>query len=85
MNVREIVKAYLEANGFDGLYNPNIVCGCMRDDLIPCDFENGNCEAGYKQTCENCNPEDCEEAQYPHEDKTYFCIGPKRQEENHVV
>ena len=34
MTVLEIVKLYLEANGYDGLYDDD--CGCGKDDLAPC-------------------------------------------------
>ncbi len=46
MTVREIVKAYLEENGFDGLYWED--CGCFLDDLIPCGDRCDGCEAGHK-------------------------------------
>jgi hypothetical protein len=47
MNVKEIVKKYLDDNGFDGLYNED--CGCLKDDLAPCGEILYDCEAGYKQ------------------------------------
>jgi len=34
--VIEIVKAHLEANGFDGLVAVDAECGCLCDDLAPC-------------------------------------------------
>ena len=47
MTVKEIVKKYLEENGFDGLYCDD--CGCKTDDLIPCDNEGClDCQPGYK-------------------------------------
>ena len=46
-NVLEIVKKYLEDNGYDGLYNDD--CGCCLDDLAPCDSNCLNCTPGYKQ------------------------------------
>ncbi len=52
MTTKEIVKAYLEANGFDGLCNaamPGDGCGCLIDDLMPCgDQLSQGCTAGYK-------------------------------------
>ena len=33
--VREIVREYLVANGYDGLCNDE--CGCDLDDFMPCD------------------------------------------------
>ena len=52
MDVRAIVRAYLEAHGFDGIWNSDIPCGCENDDLCPCDFDGGwDCEPGYKIPC----------------------------------
>ena len=50
VNVREIVIEYLRSNGFDGLYSPDMDCGCEISDLMPCDRENChcNCIPGYK-------------------------------------
>lgn len=45
--VREIVKGYLEANGYDGLYHEND-CGCDLDDLAPCCDDCLRCTAAYK-------------------------------------
>jgi hypothetical protein len=36
VTVLKIVKAYLEANGYDGLYYIEDECGCYKDDLAPC-------------------------------------------------
>ena len=50
MNVKEIVRKHLEANGFDGLYSD---CECARhiDDLM-CDSSCiPDCEPGYLATC----------------------------------
>jgi len=51
MNVKEIVEQFLEANGYDGLYNENGGCACKRDDLMPCRNVCGtsqdDCRAGY--------------------------------------
>ena len=43
MTVKEIVKKYLDENGFDGLYT--IGCGCGKDNLFAC-----GC------TCKDCKP-----------------------------
>ena len=51
--VKEIVEEYLTTNGFDGLASD--YCGCLVDDLMPCDCENiEHCQAGYKAQC-TCN------------------------------
>jgi hypothetical protein len=54
-----IVSEWLKANGYDGLTNNE--CGCLLDDLMPCDDPQGNCEAAYKKECtlENCQNGDC--------------------------
>lgn len=46
--VIEIVKAHLEANGFDGLVQTDGACGCLLDDLQPCCGDFGTCEPGYR-------------------------------------
>jgi len=45
MTVLEIVKGYLETNGFDGLCNET--CGCSKNDLFPCDDACMDCIAAY--------------------------------------
>ena len=54
MTVLEIVKEYLEKNGFDGLVSPGD-CGCELSDLAPCcvDIEGCECEPAYKIPCPN--------------------------------
>ena len=49
MIVKEIIKKYLEENGYDGLCNMFMECGCYLDDLIPCsEIDADECEAGHK-------------------------------------
>jgi len=60
MNIEEIVKQYLVAHGYDGLYSVESgdLCGCSLDDFMPCGGENVmECYPGYKVPCE-CG-EDC--------------------------
>jgi len=45
MTVLEIVKDYLDKNGFDGLCNDT--CGCSKNDLFPCDDACLDCIAAY--------------------------------------
>lgn len=52
--LREIVETYLRQNGFDGLYNLWIECGCTVDDLMPCErADEVNCAAGYRVRLED--------------------------------
>jgi hypothetical protein len=53
-NVKEIVKAYLIANKFDGLFSDG-VCSCEVGDLEPCGQMQSDCQAGYKQKCDCSN------------------------------
>ena len=50
MTVKEIVKDYLEKNGYDGLCSEQ--CGCGLDGLMPCSCVKNEviemCEAAYK-------------------------------------
>jgi len=48
MNVKNIVKQYLEKNCFDGLYRDD--CGCLLPELMPCDCDISECHPGYKNT-----------------------------------
>jgi hypothetical protein len=49
MNVKEIIKKYLEENEYDGLYyNDGESCGCYIDELMPCDSVSPNCVPGYR-------------------------------------
>lgn len=49
MNLLEITKEWLQANGYDGLYSDD--CGCALEDLMPCDNPSLICTAGYRQIC----------------------------------
>lgn len=57
MNVKAMVKQWLEDNGYDGLYCDIGECGCSKDDLFPCYREGiASCKPGYKEACtkDNC-------------------------------
>lgn len=63
MTVKDIVREYLADHGYDGLYNAELDCACLTDDLGPCDDWRADCCPGYKTTCqaEGCQPWDrCE-------------------------
>lgn len=46
--VIEIIKKNLIEEGFDGLYNEDLECGCEVSDLDQCDVLQSGCTAGYK-------------------------------------
>jgi hypothetical protein len=58
ITVKDIVQAYLIANGYDGLYME--ICGCHINDLFPCNEDFSKCHPGHKQKCETCTEEDCD-------------------------
>lgn len=37
ITIKEIVRQWLEANGYDGLCESEVECGCPLDDFMPCD------------------------------------------------
>ena len=38
MSIKEIIEKYLKENGYDGLCNPDISCGCgLKEGLFPCE------------------------------------------------
>ncbi len=51
MTVKEIIIEYLTKNGYAGLFNSNFECGCDLENLISCDNQCTDCEAGYKHKC----------------------------------
>jgi len=52
MNVTEIVKAYLEEHGYDGLFNADGECACVLSDLFPCAAPCDSCQPGYRVDCD---------------------------------
>ena len=48
LTVLEIIREYLKKNGFDGLYNRELGCGCSINNLNPCGDINIDCTAGYQ-------------------------------------
>lgn len=46
-NVKEIVRDYLQRNGFDGLCLSTDDCGCRLADLMPCGSPCDLCLPGY--------------------------------------
>jgi hypothetical protein len=47
-DVKDIVREYLDANGFDGLYEEYGECACEREDLEPCCEMKSSCTPGYR-------------------------------------
>ena len=58
MTVKQIVRNYLEQDGFDGLVSDSGECGCILTDLCPCGDMLDSCEPGYQVPCPG--PDDCE-------------------------
>ena len=50
MNAGEILKIYLNANGYDGLCNDGCGCGCGMDDFAPCDGIQSDCQPAHRLT-----------------------------------
>jgi len=50
MEIKDIVKDWLEENGYSGLFHDSGECACTTDDLMPCDCPCHECEAGYVVT-----------------------------------
>lgn len=64
MDVRDIVRAYLLENGYDGLYS-YCECGCGVDYLMPCCNASPACEPAYFIDCKTCaKRETCAELRY---------------------
>jgi len=49
MKLEEIIKAWLKENGYDGLCNTDIECGCAVEDFMPCGEPSIYCEAGHQE------------------------------------
>ncbi len=52
INVRDIVRDYLVANGYDGLAGHD--CGCLVSDLMPCSESQDGCKPGHRVECKGC-------------------------------
>ena len=69
--VKTMVREWLEAHGYDGLYGGD--CGCRVGDLAPCqcfsECFGEDCRPGYRIGCE---PSECGMI-----DVGSYCIGPK--------
>jgi len=52
--VKEIITEYVKIAGGDGLYNPDVGCGCDIDDFCPCGEWFGDCVPAKKIPCSEC-------------------------------
>ena len=59
--IEDIVKEYAIKNGYNALYYDG--CGCVIDDLAPCDSCSLQCGFGVVVDCEHCDKIDtCEDS-----------------------
>ena len=55
MNIKDVMKEWLELKGYDGLYCADVPCGCLKDDLFPCTYDHTieecikDCSPGYRK------------------------------------
>jgi len=75
LTVYRIVHDYLSANGYDGLAGDE--CGCELSDLFPCDCDGGDCQPGYRWTCDTCELAPSCEA---HSDGADYCVCTTKQD-----
>jgi len=47
IDMETIVKKWLRAHGYDGLYNDWMECGCRLDEFMPCGEPGTDCQAAY--------------------------------------
>lgn len=50
-SLSRIAAKWLRTNGFKGLCNLRMGCGCRLADLMPCDAPDSNCRAGHAHNC----------------------------------
>ena len=58
MKTQEILRAWLKENNYDGLVHPELECGCLLNDFIPCSELGEDCEAGINRP--DLRPEGCD-------------------------
>jgi len=82
MNVRDIIEDYLQVNGYTGLVNMEIPCGCVLGALEPMgDCMCGDvCDAGYVHYCDDCPKEIQEECNVEGcPCSGGYCVGPEKE------
>ena len=55
LSIREIIREYLVANGYEGLVNADAECGCDLEDLMACSEPGVTCKAAYRYDCTKCD------------------------------
>lgn len=52
--VKEIITTLLKENGYDGLVNTDLECGCTIDDggIFPCDSSPDECKPAFRVKCD---------------------------------
>lgn len=59
MTIKELIIKYAKENGYTGLYNTELECGCsLSEDYPLCNNICYYCEFGYVTECVNCNEKD---------------------------
>ena len=74
----DIVKDYLENEGYDGLYAND--CGCEVSNLAPCGYLQADCRAGVKFPCPELTAEGYNEDQMCEEGCEWH-MGPREEKE----
>ena len=72
-NVEEIIQRYLLLYGYDGIWNPDVPCGCLSTHLAPCEGDCLGCLPGYRT---DYKPED--ECGCDREGDAHWHIGPRK-------
>ena len=79
MLLKDIVQEYLEKHGFTAVVNPELNCGCTKDNLFPCKHPSDGCQAGYYNFCDDCQ-HPCVENPEASDLETCFSLPDTRQE-----
>jgi len=74
MEVTDIVIKFIEENGFDGLYNYDLGCGCGKDEYFSCGELQMECCAAYRHESPDTCPKDCDLNCFSNKDyDSYYC------------
>jgi len=75
-DVETAIKEYAKEHGYTGLYNSDFECGCLIDDIAPCDNNCASCKFGYWTECKDC--EDIETCEFHNIDGVEGCVRAKQ-------